>query len=213
MADRLTDDIVQGPPAPPPAGWGWGGEGPSEGPGASRQTSLIGLYIMLVSSSVVFVSFTAAFFMRRSIATDWTSTPKPHILWLTTALLLISSYLVQRARKAIRSGDRNAFNWWWTAATVLGFLFLGGQWLAWSQLKDEGLYIASNPSTSFFYMLTATHAAHVVGALAALVYVDLHALWFRLGPAKRTIVDVSAIFWHFLDVLWICLMVLFYTAG
>jgi cytochrome c oxidase subunit 3 len=169
--------------------------------------------VLLVSSTVVFLAFTAAFLMRRSIASDWISTPKPRILWLNTALLVGSSALLEKARRTIKSGHRSAFNLWWTSATALGILFLLGQGLAWRQLKHVGLYIASNPSTSFFYMLTATHAAHVMGALAALIYVDVHALWFRLGPAKRTAIDVSAIFWHFLDVLWIGLMLLFYTLG
>jgi cytochrome c oxidase subunit III len=168
---------------------------------------------MLVSSTMVFLAFTAAFLMRRSIATDWISTPIPHLLWGNTILLVSSSGLIERARRAIRSGHRTRFNWWWTSATLLGVLFLIGQALAWLQLKDAGLYIASHPSTSFFYMLTATHAAHVIGALAALIYVDVHALWFRLGPAKRTAIDLSAIFWHFLDILWLCLMALFSIAG
>ncbi|MBV8731800.1 MAG: cytochrome c oxidase subunit 3, partial [Acidobacteriia bacterium] len=98
-------------------------------------------------------------------------------------------------------------------ATALGILFLLGQSLAWQQLRDRGLYIASSPSTSFFYMLTATHAAHVIGAVAALVYVDVQAIRFRLGPAKRTGIDVTAIFWHFLDVMWLGLMALLYLLG
>ena len=106
-----------------------------------------------------------------------------------------------------------AFNRWWTAATGLGVLFLAGQALAWRQLRAAGLFIASSPSAAFFYVLTATHAAHVVGAVAALVYVEVQAVRFRLGPAKRTGIDVTAVFWHFLDVMWLCLMALFYLVS
>lgn len=162
---------------------------------------------------MVFLAFVAAFLMRRSDAADWISTPKPRILWLNTGLLLASSVFLERARREIKRGNRSAFNLLWSLATGLGVVFLLGQAVAWFDLKAAGLYIASNPSTSFFYMLTATHAAHVVGALAALIYVDVHALWFRLGPAKRTVVDLSAIFWHFLDGLWLGLMALFYIWG
>jgi len=213
VSEFLTGDVVHGPPPPPPADWGRGGDGPSDGRGASRRASLIGLCLLLVSSSVVFLAFTAAFLMRRSGAPDWVSTPKPKILWLNTGVLLVSSAVIEKARRAIKAGNRSAFNWWWTSATGLGVLFLMGQAWVWRDLKDAGLYIASNPSTSFFYMLTATHAAHVLGALAALIYVDIAALWFRLGPAKRTAVDASAIFWHFLDVLWLGLMLLLYAWG
>jgi cytochrome c oxidase subunit III len=168
---------------------------------------------LLVSSSVVFVAFVAAFLMRRSIATDWVATPKPPILWANTAILLASSWFVEQARRQLRFRKRAAFNGWWTGATAMGLIFLIGQGLAWQQLRDQGLYIASNPSASFFYVLTATHAAHVIGAVAALVYVDVQAVRFRLGPAKRTGIDVTAVFWHFLDVMWLCLMALFYLLG
>jgi cytochrome c oxidase subunit III len=168
---------------------------------------------LLLSSSVVFLVFVIAFLMRRSIATDWVTTPKPRILWANTVLLVASSWFIQMARRQLKLRKRVAFNGWWTGATALGLLFLLGQALAWRQLRDEGLYIASSPSTSFFYVLTATHAAHVIGAVAALVYVEVQALRYRLGPAKRTGIDVSAIFWHFLDAMWLCLMLLFYTLG
>ena len=151
--------------------------------------------------------------MRRSIGADWVSTPKPHILWANTIVLLASSWFVETARRQLKGRHRAAFNGWWTGATALGILFLLGQSLAWQQLRDRGLYIASSPSTSFFYMLTATHAAHVIGAVAALVYVDVQAIRFRLGPAKRTGIDVTAIFWHFLDVMWLGLMALLYLLG
>jgi cytochrome c oxidase subunit III len=162
---------------------------------------------------VVFLSFIVAFLMRRSIASDWVSAPKPKILLVNTAILLISSGCIEKARHQLHLRDRTAFNRWWTTATVLGVLFLAGQSIAWQQLADQGFYIASTPSVSFFYMLTAAHATHVVGALAALIYVDVQAVRFRLGPAKRTGIDVSAIFWHFLDVMWLGLMLLFYLLG
>ena len=147
------------------------------------------------------------------MGTDWLSTPKPRILWANTLVLVASSFLVEKARRQLHHRNRLAFNRWWTGATVLGIFFLVGQGLAWDELRNRGFYIASNPSTSFFYMLTAVHAAHVIAALALLVYVEIQALRFRLGPAKRTGIDVTAVFWHFLDVMWLCLMTLFYTLG
>jgi cytochrome c oxidase subunit III len=161
----------------------------------------------------VFLSFVAAFLMRRSFGADWVSAPKPKILWANTIILVASSWFVEIARRQLRRRNRVAFNGWWTGATALGILFLIGQTVAWQQLANQGLYISSTPSVSFFYMLTATHAAHVIGALAALIYVDVQAVRYRLGPAKRTGIDVSAVFWHFLDVMWLGLMLLFYLLG
>jgi len=211
MAGSLTHDIVQGPP-PPPVEDGWGGGG-GDGHGSSRRASFTGLYVLLAASTMVFAAFTSAFVVRRGLSDDWSSMAKPPILWLNTAILLASSAALQQARRALKSGARSRFNTWWTAGTALGVLFLGGQTLAWLQLNDAGVFIATNPSSSFFYVLTFAHAFHLLGGVSALLYVEVQALRLTLGPAKRTAIDISAIFWHFLDGIWVYLMLLFYVWG
>jgi cytochrome c oxidase subunit III len=213
MAGSLTRDVLKGPP-PPPIDRGWGGDGGgSEGRGSSRRASFTGLFVLLAASTMVFAAFTSAFVVRRGLGDDWSSIPKPPILFVNTAVLLASSIMLDFSRRALKAGNRSAFNLWWTIATALGILFLAGQALAWRQLKEAGFFVATNPSSSFFYVLTASHAFHLLGGVTALIYVDIQALRLRLGPAKRTAIDVSAIFWHFLDGLWLYLMVLFYVWG
>jgi len=207
MAAVLTRDILKGPP-PPGSGNGWGGDGP-EGRGSSRRTSFAGLLVMLLASGMLFAALSSAFLLRRSAAEDWTATPKPPILYVNTAVLFASSGALELARRALRRGARDSFNRYWTAGTEMGVFFLFGQALAWRQLSDLGFYVASTPSTSFFYVFTAAHAIHLFGGLAALIYVEIQALRFELGPAKRTIAGLSAVFWHFLDGLWLYLMILF----
>src|SRR6185437_12680157 len=127
-----------------------------------------------------------------------------------TVILLASSLLLDRSRRSLKARNRSDFNLWWTGATALGFVFLLGQAFAWYELHQAGVFVASSPSSGFFYMLTGAHALHLIGGLTALVYVDVQAWRLRLGPAKRTAIDVTAIFWHFLDVVWILLMILLY---
>jgi cytochrome c oxidase subunit 3 len=212
MSGSLTHDILKGPP-PPPIDRGWGGGDGSEGRGASRRASFTGLFVLLAASTMVFAAFTSAFVVRRGLSDDWVSMPKPPVLLVNTVVLLASSVVLDLSRRALKDRRRGAFNLWWTVATVLGILFLAGQAYAWRQLKDAGIFVSSNPSSSFFYVLTAAHAFHLLGGVSALVYVDIQALRLRLGPAKRTAIDVTAIFWHFLDGLWVYLMVLFYVWG
>lgn len=157
---------------------------------------------------MVFLALVVAFDARRGFTGDWIRISLPFVLWPNTAILIGSSVCLEIARHRLRHGHRAAFNKWWTIATVMGFLFLAGQALAWKQLNAEGIFVASNPASSFFYVMTATHALHLIAALTALIYVDVKALHLQLGPAKRTVVDVSTIFWHFLDVIWLCLMAL-----
>jgi cytochrome c oxidase subunit 3 len=213
MAGSLTHDIMQGPPPPVDPGWGGDDGSGSGGRGGSRRASFTGLYVLLAASTMVFAALTSALVVRRGLSDDWASMAKPPILWLNTAVLLASSFALEVARRCLKAGARGRFNTWWTLGTGLGVLFLAGQWVAWQQLKSAGVFISSNPSSSFFYVLTACHAFHLLGGVSALIYVDVQALRLSLGPAKRTRVDISAIFWHFLDGLWLYLMLLFYVWG
>ena len=216
MSASLTHDAIQGPPPPLiDTGWGGGGGDNPGGRGAHRRASFTGLFVLLAASTMVFAALTSAFVVRRGLASmdDWVSIHKPPVLIVNTVVLLLSSVLLDISRRALKAGDRGKFNLWWSAATVLGVLFLAGQSFAWFQLLQAGVFISSNPFSSFFYVFTAVHAVHLLGGVAALLYVDVQALRLRLGPAKRTAIDVSAIFWHFLDGLWVYLMVLFYVWG
>jgi cytochrome c oxidase subunit III len=212
MSGSLTHDILKGPP-PPPIEHGWGGGDGSSGRGSSRRASFTGLFVLLAASTMVFAAFTSAFVVRRGMSDDWTSLPKPPVLFVNTVVLILSSVILDFSRRALKAGDRSRFNLWWTIATALGITFLLGQAYAWRQLNDAGYFVSTNPASSFFYVLTASHAFHLLGGVAALLYVDVQALRLRLGPAKRTAIDVTAIFWHFLDGLWVYLMVLFYVWG
>ena len=211
MPRSITTDIVGGRGAPPATTGFGGGDGDSRG--ASRRASITGLLVLLAASVMLFAAFTSAFFVRRGLSNDWVDTPLPPILWINTGVLVASSIALELARAALRGGRRVAFNRYWTGATTLGALFLGGQYLAWRQLNDAGIYLATNPSSSFFFVLTCAHAVHLLGGISALGYIDVQALLLRLGPGKRTAVDISAYFWHFLDAIWIFLMALFFFWG
>jgi cytochrome c oxidase subunit 3 len=174
---------------------------------------MTGLMVLLAATTMAFAAFTSAFVVRRGISNDWVALPLPRIVWVNTAILVASSVLLELARRSLRGGLRTAFNRYWTAGTALGALFLVGQAAAWWQLNKAGIFVATNPSSSFFYLLTAAHGLHILGGLTALAYVDVQALRLRLGPGKRTAVDVSAVFWHFVDGLWLYLMVLFLIWG
>jgi cytochrome c oxidase subunit 3 len=213
MAGSATTDIIGGRGAPPPTRDFGGDDSDPGGRGASRRASITGLLVLLAASVMLFAAFTSAFFVRRGMSNDWVNTPLPRILWINTGVLAVSGLAIELARRALRSGSRAAFSRYWTGGTILGAVFLCGQYAAWLQLNAAGIYLATNPSSSFFFLLTCVHAVHLVGGITALGYIEVHALLLRLGPGKRTAVDVSAYFWHFLDAIWIYLMALFFFWG
>jgi cytochrome c oxidase subunit 3 len=202
------------PPIHPELPFGGGGDGDSSGGrGEGRSVALLGLIVGMIASTMTFAALAATLILRHALSGDWVSLPVPSILWPNTILLLLSSVAIELARRALHNGKRERFNQLWWTGIILGSGFLTGQTVAWLQLRARGVYMSTNPSHGLFYILTWTHAAHAIGALIALIWVGVAALRYRLGPRKRTGVAVSSIFWHFLDVMWLCLMALFVKWG
>jgi cytochrome c oxidase subunit 3 len=146
--------------------------------------------------------------VRSGLGEDWAALALPPLLWVNTLALIASSYTMERTRRTLSLGLRASSNIWVTATTALGLVFLLGQLVVWRQLATNGIYLATNPSSSFFYLLTGAHALHLLGGLAALLYLTFEAWRYRLGPAKRTMVEVTALYWHFMDGLWIYILAL-----
>ena len=212
MDRTLTQANLGGPPPilpdlPPDGGEDRDRDRPN--PGNSRQASITGIVVLMCASIMTFAALVSAMVVRRGLNNDWGQIGLPHILWWNTGILLLSSLAIDTGRRLLRRNKRAAFTWLWSAGTLLGTAFLAGQVVAWNQLAERGFYLRGHPSSAFFYVLTWAHAAHVVGALGAVMYVEYRTLRFQLGPSRRTLVDVSAIFWHFLDVLWLGIMALF----
>jgi len=211
VADSGVQESVGGPPPPffPDLPGGGGDNNPNPDRGSSRSTSITGIIVLMCASTMTFAAMVSAMVVRRGLNSDWNQIGLPRILWWNTAALVLSSIAIDLGRRSLRKNRRAAFNWLWSAGTVLGTIFLVGQVLAWRQLEERGFYLVGHPTTAFFYVITWAHAAHVVGALGAVIYVEYRAMRFQLGPGRRTLVDVSAIFWHFLDAIWLCIMGLF----
>jgi cytochrome c oxidase subunit 3 len=97
--------------------------------------------------------------------------------------------------------------WWITS--VLGFVFLAGQIFVWRQLLDQGVFMATNPASSFFYVFTGAHAVHIVAGVGALLFVAFRN-FDRAKVTRATAAEITSYFWHFLDGLWVFLAVLLY---
>lgn len=189
-------------------------------PGYSRDDAIepakyrIGMWVGLASVVMLFVSLTSAYIFRQIVGTgeakDWVPIQMPFVLWITTAVILASSVTIELARRTLRIGNYAGFSRWITMTTVLGLVFLIGQILAWRELVAQGIYINSNPHSSFFYLLTSLHGLHLAGGLVALGYITVAALRARVGIRKRNATEVTAIYWHFMDGLWIYLFVLLF---
>jgi cytochrome c oxidase subunit III len=116
---------------------------------------------------------------------------------------------LEMARKRLAKTDLEGFKKLWMLTTGLGVVFLVGQIVAWRQLAGQGIYLATNPASSFFYIFTGAHALHLIGGVAALVYVACRN--FDRAQVTRTVAaEVASYYWHFMDALWIFLLALLY---
>lgn len=178
--------------------------------GELKKGSESGIWIALFAITMSFAAFTSALFIRQA-STDWTHLALPPILFVSTAILLVSSFTMEMSRRGFDGKspsqimERGRGLMLLATTLFLGLAFVGGQYLAWRQLAAQGLYLATNPNSSFFYLLTGVHALHVLGGVAALAY--LLAQYAARGSVRRNLVNGVVIYWHFMAALWLYLLV------
>jgi len=207
----------------PPSAGGGGDEGRPNFDFTDRlRRNRIGMAVAMAPIAMLFVAFTSAYIVRQGLGEDWSATALPNILWINTLILVASSITLELARRGLArqaalaevpsvpgvAPVATASAPWLPITLVLGLGFLAGQWMAWSQLARQGIFISSNPSSSFFYLLTGAHAAHLVGGVLALAYAAATALVASAWERRRMVVDVTSWYWHFMAVLWIYIFAL-----
>src|SRR5262249_4478583 len=141
-----------------------GGRGP-DGRGLLGDPVRFGLFAFLGTVTMLFVGFTSAYILRRT-SEDWQPLAAPPVLWANTLALLLSSATLEVGRRRLRGWDLRAAQAWVLATGALGALFVAGQVVGWRQLAQRGVFLSSNPHSSFFYVLTGVHAVHLLGGLA-----------------------------------------------
>jgi cytochrome c oxidase subunit 3 len=192
----------------------------------------LGLLVALTPILMLFVSFTSAYVVRQGLPTldprtntlvrDWIPVTLPRLLLINTCVLVLSSVFMELARRQIKGeavlapvtstprgslGDEKKTPWL-AVTLVLGLFFLFGQWMAWRQLAASGFYVATTPSSSFIYLLTGTHAIHLLGGVLALFAAGIASLLRRSLATRSIVVDVTAWYWHFMAGLWVYILCL-----
>jgi cytochrome c oxidase subunit 3 len=175
--------------------------------GAPPSAARTGVWVGMGAIAMSFAAYTSAMMVRREGAPDWHHFQLPSILYVNTVILLASSVALEVGRR--RVGDdyevRRAAHRYLSLAFGLGVAFLIGQVLAWRDLAAQGLFLATNPSSAFFYVFTAAHGLHLIGGLVGLAYV-LRRVRLAVGPGTYGALGAVALYWHFMDALWLYLL-------
>jgi cytochrome c oxidase subunit III len=216
--DLVVEDIGRGGGGKPPERdehrGGGGDDGsfrprrpsPSQSGQRRYQTAIL---LGMVSICMFFMALSAAFLVRKT-GKDWVNFRLPSIIWVNTIVLLTSSLTIDLARRRLALNDLVGFKTMWRATTALGVAFVVGQVVAWRDLVQMGFYVGSNPSSSFFYVFTAAHAAHLIGGILALFYVLFRDFRKTARLSLPVAAEVTSYYWHFMDGLWLFLVALLF---
>jgi cytochrome c oxidase subunit III len=195
---------------------GWRNLAPADGDlrrvkDSSPAPASTGIWVGLAAITMSFAAFTSALVVRQGNATDWHHFTLPPILYFNSLLIVISSFTLDTARKRIAAfmstakSEAGAPAGLLYVTLLLGVLFVVGQTIAWVQLKSQGFGLATNISYSFFYVLTVAHAVHVLGGLGGLVRVISK---LNRSVLKRSTLNATLLYWHFMGGLWLYLLLL-----
>jgi cytochrome c oxidase subunit III len=167
----------------------------------------VGLGVFIAVAGTLFALFISAYSMRMQLA-DWWSPPAPPILWFNTGVLIVSSGALEWAKWSARGEENTGLRAGLTVASIGTLVFLIGQVIAWRQLESAGYFLSTNPGNSFFYLITGAHAVHVVGGLIALGMTADKVRRVSDSGEVRLSIELCAIYWHFLLLVWLVLLAL-----
>ena len=188
----------------------WLEEGPIgdvRGVGASPlPAAKVGMAVFLAVVGSLFALFVLAYSMRMHVGGDWRPLPAPTVLWLNTGVLVLSSVALHRAQLAAGRAEIDGVRVGLLAGGGLTLAFLAGQLLAWQELIAAGYFAATNPANAFFYLLTAVHGLHLLGGMVALGRATVKVWGGGREPGQvRLGVELCAMYWHFLLLVWLML--------
>jgi cytochrome c oxidase subunit III len=166
------------------------------------------LWVGIGSMIMMFAGFTSAYIVKRE-QPGWIGFSMPMIFWYSTAVMLLSSVVMQLALGAFKNRDMGKYRNYIAVTTGLGILFIVLQVIGYWQLNRAGVKVEGSGSGVFFIIIFGLHALHVLGGLITLLVLWLRAMSSRVRSYNSVPLEVAATYWHFVDVLWIYLFIFF----
>lgn len=167
----------------------------------------LALWVGIGSIIMMFAAFTSAYVVRRASG-NWLEFKLPDIFFVNTVVLVLSSVTLHSAYTAFKKSNEKWYKGLLIATFVLGILFVVLQYKGWQAMSAIGATFTVNPSSSFIYVISGLHAAHVLGGIAALIVAMVHAFVLPFKPTirRKQRFELVCQYWHFVDVLWVYLI-------
>jgi cytochrome c oxidase subunit 3 len=171
------------------------------------------LWVAIASILMMFAGLTSAFIVKSNLV-GWRQISMPKIFWVSTGVIILSSLTIQWALRSFRQRDRKAYRMLIAATFVLGMIFVVLQWIGFNDLWDQGVTLKGvTGAGQFLYVIFGLHALHVIGGVIALLVMFIKAFFGKTKLYSSVPVEVAATYWHFVDLLWIYLLVFFIVIG
>jgi cytochrome c oxidase subunit 3 len=172
------------------------------------------MLLLGIFGSVLFFLLLTLVYLSRKSASDWMNFHLPDVFWLSTLIILLSSFSLHQANLAFRREQFFLYRVQMGMTLTLGFTFITMQFLGWSQLIESGITLSRSTAGSFVYLLSGLHMLHILGGLIFLVVIFTESLCrtsyvdsfvYSVNPPNQLKLKLATMYWHFVDILWICI--------
>ena len=162
------------------------------------------VYTLMAVISILFLFVANAYLFRMNFE-DWRSVPVPSLLWVNTGSLVLASMGMAWAKNGAIKNNLQTIKVGLVIGGLFAVTFVSGQTWAWQQLTDSGFFLTANPANTFFYLVTALHVLHVLGGVAAWLYVTLKTFKQDVSILQPESIGLLGSYWHFMLLVWIML--------
>lgn len=170
------------------------------------------LWVAIASIVMMFAGLTSAFIVK-SNQVNWKPVTMPRIFWVSTGVILLSSLTIQMALRSFKQREMSKYRMLIGATLLLGIVFLVLQWMGFSALWEQRVTFKGAGAGQFLYVIFGLHALHVVGGVVALLVMVIKGIAGSTRVYSPVPLEVASIYWHFVDLLWIYLVLFFLIIG
>lgn len=179
---------------------------------AKRKSAKALLWIGIISMIMFWAGLTSAYIVRQN-AGNWLLFNVPEMFFISTAVIILSSITFLYVQSAVKKNNTKGIIWGTLTTLILGFIFMACQYRGWGDLFEKGVVLGgkySNPSGSFFILFVLAHWAHLIGGIISLSVVLINSLRKKYTAENALGIELCALYWHFLSVLWVYLFLFLY---
>src|SRR5258705_3908591 len=170
------------------------------------------MWVAIGSILMMFAGLTSAFIVKSNQA-GWQEVVMPKIFWISTTAILLSSITMQMALRSFKQREMNQYRLLIGITLILGIVFVLLQWTGFQQLWAQRITFKGSGAGQFLYVIFGLHALHVLGGVIVLIVMFIKAFVGKIKLYSSVPVEVAATYWHFVDILWIYLLIFFLVIG